>query len=517
MTFWRRTALGAAAGALLVLLFHPLSRPFYRCSFLQFGDSRFLVHSALLPANSRPVPMPDTLESAAYWMVIAADQESTSHGLSRVDRENLVRVCHWYGSQDPDNSFWRQVEAAFLWKLGRHAESNSLWIKASRAQSWNDLQNARLITLADGLRDELGSRLSWSYAYSYYQRSSSLPLLILRHALIVRDHSNLLSTSGLRLRYATLRNGALMRDGARSNGIGRFGMDIIELAAQPTNFTITSSRRRLLEFRGRFHDALMQAGMIDEASGAFRAYGENEAWLAFTQEPMTNRTRSLAMESLAAATFPGSAIALSLFGCVLALFGYGLQRFPKLQALFRVPLAPLAGVVLAVAVYWATQLGFASIWPALCLSFFAFSPHRVRSRPPSDLGVPFQIAIGLLATALMVFLFAFLIGASAPGIRLMPLLGVPMEFTSGSTLILSLAGIVSGLILLLAPTYGMMQKIAPSQVAAITLRKIGVTIASSSLVLAVLFGPIAVAYDRYLRTQLEMVLKNEPNPYLREQ
>ncbi|HRF58974.1 MAG TPA: hypothetical protein PLH94_03550 [Fimbriimonadaceae bacterium] len=511
MSPWKRALLGAAIGALLVLIAHPASRPFYLALLTQGGPSRFFAETPLRLQPSPALEKPRTLADAAYWMLVAAEADQRRTRLLDKDWKNLLNLARRCAVEDPENAFWKQMEAVFAWRLGDRKGSLEAWRRASRANRWDDLQNRRLERIVEGLSTETGTRLGWHYAASYAQRSQAPARMILRQARLVRDATRRDEAEGLELRYATLLNGDLLRSGAKSSQTGLVGVDIVEIACYPTNLKVETSQKRLLLARQALVNRLLALGKRDEANRTVKAFGNNDAWIALVEpENASTEAKLWKLVTLATVSIPSGAIWIAAMGLGLALFGRAVERTPALQHVFRTPVAPAAGVILALLLYWSTGLVLPAIWAALCLAFFAFQPMHERSQDPRELGPLFRFTILVLGVAFFALMTVYLAGRTTAGTILFDRLGVPAEIGPGSPVLLGLAGIVLGLVLLTAPAWGVAQHFAPARLAGFALREFGTGLFVAGILVAVVAGPLAVFVDREARTNLAAISQNEP-------
>ena len=118
----------------------------------------------------------------------------------------------------------------------------------------------------------------------------------------------------------------------------------------------------------------------------------------------------------------------------------------------------------------------------------------------------------MIAAALAVLISALLAGASAPGLHLLPLLGVTPDYTGGSGALVGLAGISLGLLLLVAPAWALVRKVSTSWVLSLGLRDLG-----KGLCLAAVFAALASMYvDKSLYVKGNRIMQNEPIYYSNE-
>lgn len=511
MSPWKRALLGAAIGAVLVLIAHPATRPFYMALITHAGPSPFFEETPLRLQPNPPLEKPKSLADAAYWMLVAADADQRRVRLPEKDWKNLLALARKCAKEDPENAFWKQMEAVFAWRLGNRKASLDAWRRASRANRWDDLQNRRLDEIVQGLSAETGTPLAWHYGSSYSQRSQAPARMILRQARLVRDATRREDPEGLELRYATLLNGDLLRAGAKSSATGLVGVDMVEIACYPTNLKVETSQKRLLLARQALVTSLREKGEQDEANRAERAFVNNDAWIALVEPGQAaSEAKWWKLVSLATIAIPSSALWIAAIGVALALFGRAVELTPGLQRVFRTPVAPAVGVVLALLLYWSTGLILPALWAALCLAFFAFEPEQERSQDPRELGPMFRFTILILGTAFFGLLTFYLAGRTTAGTILFDRLGVPAEIGPGSPVLPGLAGIVLGLVLLTAPAWGVAQHFSPARLAGFAMREFGTGLFVAAVLVAVVSGPLAVLVDREARSNLQAISQNEP-------
>ena len=518
MSPWRRALLGCALGALIVLIAHPISRGVYGCGLWRLGDSPVLEQTKYLPENLGKVRQHveiDSAADAAYWLAVGGERESEGGGLSHSELLKLVELADHFGRLDQENAFWWQSKAVLLWRGGDMDGARKAWVRGSNAIRWNDYQSLRLKKVVLDLESEHGASMAWHYAYMYYRRSSALCSLIEALARNFKDQSPLTTKEGLKLRFQVLSNGRLLRDNARSILIGRIGVDMVEMASYEPKMQAEQTPFKLVIARRDFRNSLERFGLKQEAEFTTAAFDTNEAWMALT---LPERARSaagdLALEALISDSLPGACTMTALFGLVFYLTGFLLDRFTVLQFAFRMPYAAILGLIVSILSYYLSGLSLSAIWVALCLAAYAVIPSRIRSQPPMDLGPVFKFVVGLLAFVFMILVVLGIMAWCAPGARLSPYLGISYDFGARSPLFYGLVGLVLGIVVILPPAWGVVQRIQPSRIVGQTFRSFGTSLFGISVVLAVVSGPIAVYLDRTSQDVLERLVGNEPTYYV---
>jgi hypothetical protein len=513
---WRAFS-GAACGALLVLLFHPISRPFIITPLLHWGTSQAYLHSKLLLENHPVLPVPKDLIESSLWMETGAKKLALKESFQPGDAEKLILVASNASRQDPDNSYWGQMEAVFLNFAGLHKEALKAWVRAGTCTRWDDQQTRKLKELQQGLADEAGGPAAWQYSAVYSLRNPDAAHAIEQFGREVIKESDIFSKRGLVLRFATLMNGKLLRDGCRSIKVGETGVHLVELSSYPNELGTIKSPRKLVLTRAAFSNNLRKAGMVEQSRQSTDAFDGNEAWLALTaQEDVATRAVAIRAMSLITICAPGTLFAVSIFGGLLWLASILAKAHPQLLMVVEPPIAPALGLLLAALLYHATELPLASIAVVACFGFLAFTPLHERSHPPEQLGPIFELTLFVLSCVLAVLMCAFLVGLSTPGCQVLPELNAPPQFYGGSTLFLGLCAIVIGLILLAAPCWAMVQRIATPAVVVLACRTFGRGLFVWCMALGIVLTPVAVLLDGYLRNDLQQIVLNEPVYYFNQ-
>ncbi|MFI5386893.1 MAG: hypothetical protein ACHQ50_12330, partial [Fimbriimonadales bacterium] len=141
-------------------------------------------------------------------------------------------------------------------------------------------------------------------------------------------------------------------------------------------------------------------------------------------------------------------------------------------------------------------------------------PKRERRAKVEDLGPMFSFTVAALGLAFLLLLGAFVVGASAPAVSLLPSLGAPSEYFGGSGVLLGLAIIVLAILILLAPLFAMALRVGTSFVLSTGLRKFGAFLGYLSLGLIVVGTPACIYFDRENSEGLARLVQNEPVYYL---
>lgn len=509
----RRIGIGALLGAVLTLAIHPISRRYVLTPFLEIGHSEAMSKTIWLPRNLNVLPVPRDTLIASVWMQTGAEMLVAGREIPPGDLERLIEVAEASAKGDPDNGFWPQIDAVFLWKAGKKDRAMQQWFRASHATQWNDYQSHRLQRVKQDLQAVDGGPMSWHAAAAYFQRSTATPRSI-EWMLRAFFKLKLSEPDAVQLRLATLRNGRLIREGARSVVVGDYGASMIELAAMPFSVQPKGTPKEQLLARYAFVASIRPFGerIVEEVDDAFRT---NDAWFALavpTQAQESARNHSAAAILLACT--PGILLGIALIGLALRGIVFLFEEMPKSQALLQPPIAPILGIFAGIALYMQTGLALAAIAVAMCFGFLAYEPARVRKHRPERLGTGFSVAVLILSVLFAILIGGFWLGISAPSQEILPHLKFPIEAFGGNTLLLSLAALVLSLLLLAAPGWAIVERVPTPFATVVTLREFSRKLFWGAIIASVIATPMAVYLDNQVQESMTVLLTNEPARYL---
>lgn len=512
-----RALLGAAVGAILTLLLHPVSRPFLAVVF--WHPSAINSNAPLdgsLPSGGSLDPPKDLLD-ASVWMQVAAERLDRNVMLSQNELTSSVAVAESAASAEPDNAFWKQMAASLLEMLGRTNESEEYWSRAAQCTTWNDLQTKRLQQMEADLAERNGSAQSWQYGKVYFARSLA-PAVTIKEAAHKRIESAALTTArGREVRFQMILNGNLIRRGAQSLAAGQIGANIVEAAGLPKDLSYTATPSKRLIARGRYLDTLRATGRAEWARRATVIYRDNSSFLEFiNKNNAAGNVVGLTVLAVVIATLPSVLLALSILGLLVWAFGVLVGRFPKLQAALCYPTVFSIGVILALATYGLTSFPLAGLAMGLCASFLAFTPKHERTRHPEVLGPFFKFTSAFLSLTFMLLMGLFFMVRTPPSVQVLSTLDVPAEVGLNTPVLVGLALLVSGLLLLIAPFWAFAQRVRTTLVLSLGLRSFGAMIAGTCLTGSIILCPLAVYADRALGTTLSEIVANEQVHYYLE-
>lgn len=495
----QRASLGAIVGALFVVVLHPMLRPYVKSGLWAFGPSPVFTKTT----SPHELTDPDTAKDAAQWVQTASAKILTSS--LTTDQALLASEIAKQGAErEPTNAFWFQAEAVFQKALSNDDAAIAAWKKASRLPAWNDHQTERIKDVLKDLSAESGRELAWHHAAASSTRMHQFPRVVYSLG------TNFATSPSLEMRYATMRNGVLLRNGSRSQQGARLGHDLVEAAAIGGRLTAVRPRKEVFD-RFKFVTDLDQAGLRAEAKTAGQQLSDNEAWkaLVVSAEGDENFER-MCWQAALVSSLPGSLLAVSLFGA--ALMGLSLLLRPDYKACNLVAkLAPAIGVVAGAGYYAWTGLAVAAVFVTLVIAGHAIRPPHLLGGTPANLSFSFSatnttlgaIAGGFLATQLSYW---------TPGtLAMSQLTEAPLTAPPVTAAVLVFALSLAGS---LAWAYHWRRHAVAIGAKAILHFFAGMAI--SSVVCAVMATPVCISLDRSLSDDLGKLALNAPAYYLAE-
>jgi hypothetical protein len=507
-----RVLLGILVGAVLTLFVHPYSRPRLFTGALAWGSVPRALAADL--ASSRDVlPQPKSVSDYSLWMETGAQRIVSRQPTDQREWTNLLRASVRASKLEPDNAYWPQMAAVFLLASQDRLAAQAHWIAASKKARWDDGQTARLTSYRDLLVAAYGPS-AWATAAAYPKRSVARARTIELFARDVARTASLIAESGLVLRSATVANGRLMRDGARSMQTLELGIAVVELASYPPNLTSINSPRKLLLARADLYNRLTDAKMTLRAEEADKAFRVNDSWLGFPNSAEAGRDfeeeASLALIAvvLVPACLVATFLGMGLWGVAVAL-----SKSNWGAALLGPPWIIVAGVVLAALTYLLTRSALVAVAVAASAAFLGFGPSRSRSRPSLDLGPLHGFLVGVLGLIILASISGFVAQFSLPGHELVDAIGYPDQALGGPGPILGIGLTGISMLSVIATFYAVFHHISTPTVFLHSLAALGRTMAFGGLILAVVAAPVALLMDRHISREMNQRLTNEPVYY----
>jgi len=505
MRIGQRIAIGALIGALATLVVAPYTRPFIFSGFAPWG----LDHSLSVPTKLTPDP---GLNESAAWVETWAQKIARRRSVSTDDLQKVLTVAKRAAEAEPENAFWWQSLAVLESAAGNTRAAETAWREGAKKQFWNDYQHSRLEARRHRV-DPQGH--GWSYALAYGQTDLSVMERIQAYARNLIRTSPLETNEGLTRRVATLKNGELIRNRARSITLGEYGVEIIELAAYPPDLAPINNPSKLILARMYFHDQLRARNRDIDASVVDACYRANDGWTAFASSDVARENATaLGYGLLLSTCFAGGLLWAALIGLALWLVGWWSMLSDATSRIWRSPICILIGLALGAGVF----IGSGSITAAAgvfgAFAFLAWTPPKVRYSGDLVLGPLYGFLVmvfGILATFGVT---AFAIGTSRVGWSLAYRLGAPDEYYAFPPMAIGLIAVGIGFAIALAPAYAWAYRIHPPRIAGLTLELMGRRIFTVCLLLIVLSVPVALYAEGTLGEEMRNIFANEPNYYL---
>lgn len=504
----QRAGVGAVVGAILVLAFHPATRSFFVPTLTAFGRMPEVDSS---PLQALPQTVPEkllTVQDAAVWIESASKQKLGKAQLRDSERAKLAKVFEFAKENDPLNAYWPLAEANLIF-----APTTESWKRAAGMQAFNDYQSNGIISSSKQMEKHGAKAWRWSVLSSL--RSEATSTLCEATARDLNRSYPLDIKEGLEIRFATLRNGVLLRDGSRNIRNGDHGQLMVELSTYPAELRDKSPKRLLLA-QVNFLDLLRANQMVLEATTAQSAFRDNEAWLALVERNEAKKTlRFWAQMATFAALTPAVLTIMSVFSAVVLVMGLLSRKLELAEKLVRPPWPIVVGLISGLTLFILIGQFLVACAVALCNFFLlAQSPTR-RSKAPNSLGPLFMLTCTVVTLATSLFGALFYVGLLAPAIHSLEALNTPPEYFAGSTLFAGLAITTSVLLCVIAPSWGFAFRVDTGKVLELALIKSGKASLGLSIVLAIVSAPVCVALDRAAENHLVELTTNEPLYYYR--
>jgi hypothetical protein len=509
MSSWVRLWLGCIFGALLVLFIHPVSRGFLLAGLFPLRDSRVLRTTQYFPENIAQIAISEDSLQLSYLIQVLSGQLLNREALGGDQQAKLTEVISKKNALDPRNSLWSQFLATQMIESAPETAAR-IWIDGSERGAWNDFQSARFEKVNQELQGEFGARMAWQASAISLRRSIVIQQLVQRTAreLVSRNPS-------LLVRLATVKHGIMLTNSSRSVDGGAIGIAVIYIGASGDSTPIIGSPGARADYRKSFLAELTEADMTEERDRLVREFREIESWSNLVQSESNREWRwTHHFSTVLTSALPGAFILSSLFG--FALVGLGLI-FTKLEVTtdkaLSLPVAPILGLTLGLSVYALTGLFWLTMWSVLSISFFIFRSNKLRSNPPDGLTGWHRGLIILLGVLLIFPTTAFFIGLSPSGRSLLPALGIPDQFCSGSAFFLGLVLFLMSFAAFSAALWGLIDRRSPIPLLQIIHKELGLAFAGVMITLAVLVTPFCIYADRAGAELSSRFMQNEPNIY----
>ncbi len=501
-----RAMLGAAVGALLVLLARHETRPGLLAALAPVPEnaiSKVLAH--------RGLDRPDNPDAAAAYLHAGAERLQGGSSLGADERRTLLEIARRGEERERENPFWTLALAVFQGSP-RSAVAEA-WRRASRGTRYFDHQRPGL--LADVKRCGRGGDVqAWAYVAVAPRRSAAMIRQIRACAL---RQMRLARSEGQRteLAYETIRIGAMIRDGSERLSLGREGIEMIEEATYPPGLLPAgsgSATRRLWIAKTTLTRHLRDAGRAADATYCDRQFQKNDATVALTDvaDP-EDRFNAFAIGAVFADALPGAFLVVSIFGLLVWLFSRRLAGIAHGSNRFHGSGLALGALLLLSVGAWAGYpwIGLAA---GFCALVPAASPERPRRFDGDPLGPLHALVVMTVGVVLVGSIVLASVARSLPG-RLLPELGGYGAVLGGFGRWVALGVAVLGASAFVAPAWAVVRRFPTPALAAHTYRILGRNMAIIGLAAAIFASPVAFAVDRWLGNDLAEIALNEQNAY----
>lgn len=511
MNLAARAYLGAVAGALVVLLLHPRSRPYLLSSSLWPTTAKAIKANPSLPENIGKLSVPLSVSEASVWLQTGAEVDLSGRKLTEEQYITLAEIAQRGEQAEPDNAFWPQMKSVFIGKalssIGKGKELTiQAWLRASRLSTWDDHQTPRLDKISGDLAKQTGASFAWQQAVAYSRRSSAVGQRLLRHSRQLESEN----PKDVRIKVANVRNGSLIREGGKSIAACYAGATMVDMAGIRHPGSVGAGKVTAKAYG----EILQNVPVTDlaERNQLVLSFLLNQAWSAYVPvRDSSQRAIDITRQSILYAVLPTALLLAGMVGITAFIAGHYVVPTQIAQRVLSPPFVIGIGLVAALIVFLVTKLIFASLWALVVMTLFSISSDRVKSGRVTGLGVVFQTTIATLAALVAVALVIHLIEASATEQLLAKAAALPAG-TNMVPLQLVLLGV--SMVIATAPAWGFFYRYEPKAVLPESLRSFGAYLGVGAMTLTVVAAPICLVADQRLHKDLKQMVQNEPNHYL---
>lgn len=511
MNVWARVGVGAALGALATLLIHPISRPRLFSSLWNWGPSQVDLRSPDLDHLER-LPEPKSLRDANLWMQAGAHRILGRRKTTPREWDAFIQTAQAGSVEEPDNAMWPQMEAVFLLAKGEREAAWVRWREAAKRIRWDDGQTVKLTSLSRELAKTHG-QAAWVSIPAYGRRSKEVARTIEWFARDLVRSTGVQSPRDLELRYSTVLNGRLMREGGRSIQIGEIAMATTELGTYPPDLMSISSPRKLLIARAELASALRAQDWGLRADEVDRTFRENDSWFGFPNAQEAERyAQDIGSLVLLANSWGLIAITTAIMGALLSIVGAILGRVPHPDRPRLVPLA-IAATLAAAGAFAVTGSWLPPLLLGAAILSLAVSPTHVRSRAEVTLGYLHGLALVLTGIGLGGSIGLLAISLSTAGVEALPHLGWASEVLADHDVAASIGIYLLSVAIGMSPAFALVHRYSTLQIVSRSADRLGKAMMVSALIVLIVGAPLALYADRVLGRTLEQLVANEPIYY----
>lgn len=507
-----RVVVGAALGAITTLIFHPASRSRLYSGLFNWGPSAVSQPGVELLSNIARLPEPKSIDDACLWMEAGALRILARQATSPKEWQSFVRTAQAGSALEPDNAFWPQMEAVFSLAMGDRARGWTRWRDAARRTRWDDGQTRRLESFAQRLQRSYG-RASWVYIPAYDARTTNTARVIEWFARDLVRSTSLRGARDLELRYLTVVNGRLMREGARSIRVGEVALAIVELSSYPPDLLSITSPRKLLIARADLYHAIQGQKWDVRAEELDRAFRENDGWYGFpTAQEAETDARITGFWVLLANSSGTISLAIALLGVILAIIGGMLKRLDLSAKPRWLPLGAVA-LLISIPAWLLTDAWLPTALLATSVLSLLATPENIRRRAAVDAGYLHGFSLAVVGLGLSLALAVSVLIGTTPGYECLNSIPWITELLSNPEEAISVAIILLAIFIGMSPAFAWVHRFSTLQIITRSADRLGRALLIVGLTSAIVSAPLALVVERELGGRLAQLVNNEPVYY----
>lgn len=519
-----RVAIGLVVGALLAMFWHTRSRSLLLHSLDRDVVTELSMQHPLME-DKGPIPIPrqfakmthdETLEFGSRMSMRLAERRALP--LTEEDFEISNAFLTEAEKKDPTNALWPQLRASIYVRMMNYQEAAVAWLRAARKDHWSDGSRTRMIKLWDQVAAHTGTRLSYQGLLAMQLKTAASAQLILRVQRLIRSYSPP-TADEIRLRYASLINFGLLRDGSRSLRIGRLANQLCLAAAAPQFPSSGESGTKAIErVRGQFVVEVRRTLGDEAGDRAGREIARAVAWSALLEEDTTIQSKiqtttvtALGSNSLPSVLFVASILFLTggLIGSALTAL-LGNTPHPDRRVIVGV------GGLIAIGALLVSDAILVFVW-ALALTAFLLVPVHAAKVAPTPWNSFNSLTLGIIgATAYgLALLWAFSITPSAHlaserSVYVSGLVARPEIWSS-------LSFVVASMLIPCSVPWARIKSRPLLRVVGESYSRVGLTFGMIGILLTAILTPLCVYVDDRTQPVIESWILNEPRAFRMEQ
>lgn len=519
-----RVAIGLVVGALLAMFWHARSRSL----LLHPLDSPMVEELSTqhpLMEDRGPIPVPrlfakmshaEMLEFGSRMSMRLAERRSLP--LAAEDFKISNAFLTEAESRDPTNALWPQLKASICVRMMNYDEAAKAWFRAARKDHWSDGSRTRMMKLWDQVAANTGARLSYQGLFAMQLKTAAPAQMILRVQRLIRSHSPP-TDDEIRLRFATLINFGLLRDGSRSLKIGKLANQFCLAAAAPQFPSKGESGTKAVELiRGQFVNEVRHTLGDEAADRAGREISRAVAWSAILDDEATIQAKiqTTTVTALGSNSLPSVLFVASILFLTVGLIGLALTTLLGNTPHPDRRLIVGAGALIAIGALLVSDATLVFVW-AIALTAFLLVPIHAAKVAPTPWNSFNFLTLGIIGVTTygLVLLWAFSITPSAQ------LASERSVYVSGLVarpdIWSSLAFVVGSMLIPCSVPWARIKSRPLLRVVGESYSRVGLTIGMIGMLLTAIITPLCVYVDDRTQPVIESWILNEPRAFRMEQ